>query len=102
MVFNDPSQIDAIILGQRDRERLQNKQNELAKANPPQARPVVDHAFDPLTLGDTIRFKGDSHPPLPISVSTGAGGSSTVSLDANRSLWWHGTSCAWFHPEGDE
>ena len=102
IVFNDPSQIDAIILGQPDRKRLQDKQNELAKATPPQARPVVDHAFDPLAVGPTLRLKNDSHPPLPISVSKGAGSSSTASLNADRSLWWHATSCAWFHPEGDQ
>lgn len=102
LVFNEPQAIDAIVLGQRDRQRLQTIQNQLASKNPPQAPRVVEHEFNPLAPGLDMHFKGESHPPVPISVTEGSAASTSVSLQEDRSLWWHGGSCAWFHPEGDQ
>ena len=102
MAFNDPSTVDSIVFSQRDRQRLKAKQNELAKKNPPEATPVVEHKFNPLASGPEMLFKDESHPPASISVKEGGAASTSVSLQADRSLWWHGASCAWFHPEGDQ
>ena len=101
MVFKDPSIVDTIVLSRVDLERFQAKQNELAATNPQIPR-VVQHRFDPLATGDQMRFTNNAHPPVPISVGGGTAATTAVSLSSNRSLWWHGSECPWFHPEGDQ
>jgi len=101
MVIPDPSIVDTIVLSRVDLERFQAKQNELA-ANNPQIPSVAKHTFNPLATGNQLRFTNNNpHPPVPISVSGGTAATTAVSLSSNRSLWWHGTECPWFHPEGD-
>ena len=107
MVFNDPSTIDSIVLGRRDFNRLKDKQLELASPNTPPEKAVQTHRFEPLATGTTLTVVPDSQlveplPELPISISGGTAAPNAVSVNFNRSLWWHNDSCTWIHPEGDE
>jgi hypothetical protein len=107
MVFEDPSTIDAIVLGRRDFNRLRDKQIELADPSLPPEAKVKTHAFNPLVTGEKLAVVADNEfaeplPPFPIRIRGGAAATESVSFDLNRSLWWHTESCAWVHPEGDQ
>lgn len=95
IVFNDPTKIDSIVLGGRDRHRLQLKQEELAKKTPPEAPKVVNNFFDP--SNPTEKLPTDT---LAITVSDPTAVDFKPGIEA-RSLWWHSDTCQWFHPEGD-
>lgn len=106
MVFNDPSTIDSIVLGRRDFNRLREKQLEQAGPNTPPDKAVQMHRFNPLTVGQRLTVVPTSDlvepvPALPISISGGTAAPNPVSVNLQRSLWWHNESCTWVHPEGD-
>ena len=96
VVFNDPTKIDSIILGTNDRRRLELKQDELSKKNPPEAPKVVRNIFDPSNPAKDIPTD-----TLAITVSSPTPVDPKLGIEA-RSLWWHSSECQWFHPEGDQ
>ena len=82
--FPDPSKIEAIVFSQTDLARLQAKQSEITGK-------VEDKPFKP----------GEPLPDVPEFSATSklTGTNSAPVLASDRSLWWHTSSCSWFHPE---
>jgi hypothetical protein len=92
--FTNPMDIGSLVFNRDDLDRAQAKQNELAA--------VAGSSVPSVTKR---RFK--EFGPFP---DTGGSGSITE-LEPNEamdlseegpSLWWHRTSCLWFHPEQEE
>lgn len=84
--FPNPSTIDAIVFARTDVERLKAKQREET------GKAVDEHRLDPGRAFPAKTKEG-------VAVF-GEPGSPSTAVDADaRSLWWHTSSCSWFHPE---
>jgi len=86
--FPDPEKIATIVFSRTDLQRLQKEQVEQT------GEPIDTHFLKP----------GEPFPDLSGSVqvpaeSTPVGSTSAPNGTFDRALWWHSSSCTWFHPE---
>ena len=87
--FN-PEKIDAIVFGRTDLERLLAKQNE-GKSEAEKVKPKRLNPRGP--------FSADAE---GVKVSDPLGTTTKSNGTVQRSLWWHASSCNWFHPEEND
>ena len=100
-----PELIDAIVFGRKDFERLTSMQNAVAAVS---SVPRAKEHFLEATRSFRVTAE-DGTTVLAVSASTDGASDSptdaveidnppTDALTAARSLWWHTTTCNWFHP----
>jgi hypothetical protein len=92
-VVLDPTKVDAILLSKTDVDRLKFAQQEARKKDPAVPE-VIEHRLNPL---EQVPAK-DPKSGRPTFIMTGTT-SSDSPVGAERSLWWHTSQCAYFHPE---
>jgi hypothetical protein len=92
--FTDPMKIGAIVFDDTDRQRLQAKQNDLAKdptSGVPPVRELTFKKFGPFPeLGGSGKIT-PREPQAEMDLS-----------DEGPALWWHVNACTWFHPAKED
>jgi hypothetical protein len=95
VVFGDPARIESLVFSQEEFDRLRARQNELAALRPSEVKAVREHVLSPNEPFPRQASDGERL----FATSTQTGSADTVGATTSRSLWWHTSSCAWFHPE---
>ena len=88
--FPDPSKIAAIVFSKTDLDRLQLQQSQDNKEAVVTRRLSASRSWPAEIDGVNIQAR-----------NTLTGTNTAAASTVDRSLWWHSTSCSWFHPEDE-